>query len=124
MEEIMTDTFGRQITYLRLSVTELCNLRCRYCMPEEGVEWRSHDDILRIEEIARFVARSRHEVARMAIGQPFHKSRRVVAHPIAELGAPVVAVAAQPLLLDPLRYEVPFLELALSSPILSLTVLF
>ena len=33
----MTDRFGREITYLRLSVTELCNLRCLYCMPEEGV---------------------------------------------------------------------------------------
>ena len=33
----MTDRFGRNISYLRISVTELCNLRCRYCMPEAGV---------------------------------------------------------------------------------------
>ena len=32
----MLDKFGREITYLRLSVTDLCNLRCRYCMPDEG----------------------------------------------------------------------------------------
>ena len=48
----------------------------------------------------------------MAVGQPFHEGRRVVAHPIAELGATVVAVAAQPLLFDALRDEVPFHELA------------
>ncbi len=35
---MLQDTFGREITYLRLSVTERCNLRCRYCMPEEGIE--------------------------------------------------------------------------------------
>ena len=38
----MTDSYGRNITYLRLSVTELCNLRCRYCMPEEGVCKHEH----------------------------------------------------------------------------------
>ena len=38
----MLDRYGRNITYLRLSVTELCNLRCRYCMPEEGVCKKEH----------------------------------------------------------------------------------
>ena len=47
----MTDSYGRQITYLRLSVTELCNLRCRYCMPEEGVCKRSHADLLMEDEM-------------------------------------------------------------------------
>ena len=47
----MTDSYGRQITYLRLSVTELCNLRCRYCMPEEGVCKRSHADLLTEDEM-------------------------------------------------------------------------
>lgn len=47
----MTDKFGRNITYLRLSVTDLCNLRCIYCMPEEGVPKLRHEDILSIEEI-------------------------------------------------------------------------
>ena len=42
----MTDPFGRAITYLRVSVTELCNLRCQYCMPAEGVRKRSHADML------------------------------------------------------------------------------
>ena len=47
----MTDSYGRQITYLRLSVTELCDLRCRYCMPEEGVCKRSHDEMLTEDEM-------------------------------------------------------------------------
>lgn len=46
----MKDRFGRRITYLRLSVTELCNLRCRYCMPAEGVCNRRHDEQLSQEE--------------------------------------------------------------------------
>lgn len=48
----MKDGLGRQITYMRISVTDRCNLRCRYCMPEE-LESISHDDILRFEEILR-----------------------------------------------------------------------
>ena len=48
----MTDAFGRPITYLRLSVTELCNLRCVYCMPPEGVCKREHSEICSLEELA------------------------------------------------------------------------
>ena len=47
----MTDRLGRNITYLRISVTDKCNLRCRYCMPEEGVCKRSHFDMLTEDEI-------------------------------------------------------------------------
>ena len=47
----MIDTYGRQITYLRLSVTELCNLRCRYCMPEDGVCKKRHEQMLTQEEM-------------------------------------------------------------------------
>lgn len=49
------DRFHRAITYLRVSVTDRCNLRCVYCMPEEGVQLRTHEEILRYEEIARIV---------------------------------------------------------------------
>jgi len=49
----MRDRFGREITYLRMSVTELCNLRCRYCMSAEGVCKRSHDEMLSREEMLR-----------------------------------------------------------------------
>lgn len=51
----MLDCYGRQINYLRLSVTELCNLRCRYCMPNEGVCKKSHEDMLTQEEMIRAV---------------------------------------------------------------------
>lgn len=51
----MKDKFGRDITYLRISVTDLCNLRCKYCMPESGVESLCHSDILALEEIVEIV---------------------------------------------------------------------
>ena len=47
----MTDQFGRNITYLRVSVTELCNLRCRYCMPEDGICKKNHADMLTEDEM-------------------------------------------------------------------------
>jgi len=50
------DRFGRAHTYLRISVTERCNLRCRYCMPEEGVQLLPKDHLLSFEEIERLAA--------------------------------------------------------------------
>ncbi|MBQ2205219.1 MAG: GTP 3',8-cyclase MoaA, partial [Lachnospiraceae bacterium] len=47
----MKDTFRREIKYMRISLTELCNLRCRYCMPEEGVCKKSHEQMMTQEEI-------------------------------------------------------------------------
>lgn len=49
----MRDGYGREIDYLRISLTDKCNLRCSYCMPEEGIKLLSHDDILTYEEIER-----------------------------------------------------------------------
>lgn len=49
----LVDSFGRTIDYLRLSITDRCNLRCRYCMPSGGVESMSHGEILRFEEALR-----------------------------------------------------------------------
>ncbi len=49
----MKDKFNREINYARISVTDRCNLRCRYCMPECGVKKLSHADILTLEEILR-----------------------------------------------------------------------
>lgn len=51
----MKDSFDREISYMRISVTDRCNLRCRYCMPEEGVENLGHDRILTFENIERIV---------------------------------------------------------------------
>ncbi|XP_012280540.1 molybdenum cofactor biosynthesis protein 1-like [Orussus abietinus] len=50
-ENILTDTFGRYHTYLRISITERCNLRCRYCMSAEGVKLSKKEDILTTDEI-------------------------------------------------------------------------
>ncbi|MFC2134117.1 GTP 3',8-cyclase MoaA [Bacteroidota bacterium] len=50
----MLDNFNREINYLRISVTDRCNLRCLYCMPEEGIEQIDHDSILSFEEIYEF----------------------------------------------------------------------
>ncbi|MGH7481401.1 MAG: GTP 3',8-cyclase MoaA [Longimicrobiales bacterium] len=52
---IMRDGFGRRIEYLRISVTDKCNLRCVYCLPETGVQWLRREEILDYEEIARVV---------------------------------------------------------------------
>ncbi len=51
----LVDTFNRPITYLRISVTDRCNLRCVYCMPESGLPWIPKPDILTYEEIVRIV---------------------------------------------------------------------
>ena len=51
----LRDQFGRQIEYLRISVTDRCNFRCVYCMPLEGLPWLPKADILSYEEIAAVV---------------------------------------------------------------------
>ena len=51
----LKDQYHRTINYLRISITDRCNLRCQYCMPEEGIPLIPHDDILRYEEILRVV---------------------------------------------------------------------
>jgi cyclic pyranopterin phosphate synthase len=51
----MIDQYNRNINYLRVSVTDRCNLRCKYCMPKEGLSRIGHNDILRYEEILRVV---------------------------------------------------------------------
>ncbi len=50
----MYDRFNRSINYLRISVTDRCNLRCTYCMPEEGIKLLRHEDILTFDEIKEF----------------------------------------------------------------------
>lgn len=52
----MLDALGREIDYIRISVTDRCNLRCGYCIPKEGVQLCSHDDILRFDELERLVS--------------------------------------------------------------------
>ncbi|WP_286757093.1 GTP 3',8-cyclase MoaA [Roseivirga sp. UBA838] len=53
---MLVDNHGRPLRYLRLGVTERCNLRCFYCMPEEGLAWSSKNQLLSYEEMLRLVA--------------------------------------------------------------------
>jgi cyclic pyranopterin phosphate synthase len=55
MVEALRDAHGRDITDLRVSVTDRCNFRCRYCMPAEGMRWLDRDQLLSFEEITRLV---------------------------------------------------------------------
>ena len=55
MDEVPTDTLNRSLANLRLSVTDRCNLRCQYCMPERDYVWLPREDILQFEEIDRLV---------------------------------------------------------------------
>ena len=74
----MTDNFGRKINYLRLSVTDLCNLRCIYCMGEDGVDKRAHSDILSIEELT--------EIAEAAYALGINKIRLTGGEPLVRRG--------------------------------------
>src|SRR6516225_12044590 len=49
----LVDPFGRRVRDLRISVTDRCNFRCQYCMPEEGMVWLPRDEVLTFEEIER-----------------------------------------------------------------------
>jgi len=55
IQNFLGDRYGRKITYLRLAVTDRCNLRCRYCMPAQGIPFIHHNDILRFEELEHLV---------------------------------------------------------------------
>ncbi|MGH7475261.1 MAG: GTP 3',8-cyclase MoaA [Longimicrobiales bacterium] len=69
----MHDAFGRRIEYLRISVTDKCNLRCVYCMPEAGLAWLRREELLRYEEIVAIVAtleRMGLERVRLTGGEP------------------------------------------------------
>lgn len=69
----MKDSFGRTIDYLRISVTDRCNLRCLFCLPEEGVPLLRHEDILRLEEILFVVKEMAHRgirKVRLTGGEP------------------------------------------------------
>ena len=50
---VLDDNFGRRHTYLRISLVEHCNLRCRYCMPADGLDWTPREELLQDEEVMR-----------------------------------------------------------------------
>ena len=74
----MLDRFKRHINYLRISVTDRCNLRCRYCMPEEGVKLIRHQDILTYDEIVAFT--------RVAVAAGISKVRITGGEPLVRKG--------------------------------------
>ncbi|MFP4179837.1 MAG: GTP 3',8-cyclase MoaA [Spirochaetaceae bacterium] len=75
---MLYDSFNRRINYLRVSVTDRCNLRCTYCMPEEGVPFISHDDVLSFEEIT--------ETVRAAVSMGVNKVRLTGGEPLVRRG--------------------------------------
>ena len=75
---MLIDRFGRKINYLRISLTDRCNLRCIYCMPPEGERKLKHKDILRYEEVLR--------IARIAIKLGIHKIRLTGGEPLVRKG--------------------------------------
>ena len=69
----MLDQFNREVNYLRISVTDRCNLRCTYCMPAEGVEFTPHDKIISFEEIldvVKYGAKNGINKVRLTGGEP------------------------------------------------------
>jgi cyclic pyranopterin phosphate synthase len=84
------DKFGRNIDYLRVSLTDRCNLRCVYCMPPQGVPWKPHETILRFEQVA--------QVVEAAAGLGFRKVRLTGGEPLVRKGAVglVANIAALP----------------------------
>ncbi|MEW6522272.1 MAG: GTP 3',8-cyclase MoaA [Bacillota bacterium] len=86
----MKDPCGRTIDYIRISITDRCNLRCMYCMPETGVLPRAHHDVLRYEELERVVSCARD----LGIG----RVRVTGGEPLVRLGLPgfIRRIAALP----------------------------
>ncbi len=74
MDNILTDNFGRQITYLRLAITDRCNLRCQYCMPAHGIDIVDRKELLTYKEmyrITRVLSELGVNKVRLTGGEPF-----------------------------------------------------
>lgn len=76
----MYDRYNRTINYLRISVTDRCNFRCTYCMPEEGVPLKSHNDILSFQEI--------HDIVKAGAKQGITKIRLTGGEPLVRKNLP------------------------------------
>ncbi len=89
MSSQLIDRFGRRHTYLRISVTDRCNLRCLYCMPEENILWKRREELLTFEEIER--------VARIAVEAGIRKIRLTGGEPFARAGIEGLIARIRPL---------------------------
>jgi GTP 3',8-cyclase len=78
----MFDRFNRKLNYLRISVTDRCNLRCTYCMPEEGIKLFNHEDILSFDDIAGFT--------KVAVSKGVTKVRITGGEPLVRKGVTVL----------------------------------
>ena len=70
----LTDNHGRVVNYLRLAVTDRCNLRCFYCMPEQGIDWLERSELMSWEEmlqLCRVLVKNGIEKIRLTGGEPF-----------------------------------------------------
>src|SRR5438552_18296058 len=107
----LVDSFGRTVRDLRVSVTDRCNFRCSYCMPEEGMQWMPRDDLLTYEELARVarvcVERFGFDGVRITGGEPTVRAHLpVLVGVLAALDVGLAMTtngAAVPLLADDLR---------------------
>jgi cyclic pyranopterin phosphate synthase len=106
----MFDSYNRKIDYLRISVTDRCNLRCTYCMPEDGIRLKCHSDILPYEKIVQIAAAAAElgiRKVRLTGGEPL--VRRNIAFLVRELkalpGLAEVSMTSNGILLDLLAVE-------------------
>jgi cyclic pyranopterin phosphate synthase len=103
--ELLADQFNRPITYLRISVTDKCNLRCVYCMPERGLPWLPKNEILSYEEIAQLVRAAASvgvRSVRLSGGEPLIRKdlHRLIAELAAIDGIDDIALSTNGLLLE------------------------
>jgi GTP 3',8-cyclase len=113
----LTDGWGREIKSVRVSVTDKCNFRCRYCMPAEGLEWLRRDEILSFEELARVVrllASMGVEEVRLTGGEPLaRRDLPVLVSMLAEIaGVTDLSLTTNGVLLD--RFAGPLVDAGLS----------
>ncbi len=120
------DTFGRMITYLRISVTDRCNLRCVYCMPKNRLQWQPLADQLSVEEITRVVetaAEGGVKRVRLTGGEPLVHPQvvEIVQHLAAIPGIDEVSLTTNAMLLE--RLAQPLAEAGLKRVNISLDTL-
>jgi len=114
--EPLRDSWGREIKSLRVSVTDKCNFRCRYCMPAEGLEWLERDELLSFEEIERLVrvlARMGVDEVRLTGGEPLVRRDlpTLVGMLAAKPGVRDLSLTTNGVLLD--RFAAPLVEAGL-----------
>lgn len=125
MEEVLTDSFGRIHNYLRISVTERCNLRCTYCMPEEGIPLTPDDDLPLVDELMEIVSVFQEmgiDKIRLTGGEPLaRKELPEILDRLFDMGLRDLNITTNGVLLD--RYIEKFLEVGLRSVNVSLDTL-